>query len=132
MENSLYDLAEVLVCDPVASNRAATRSALYSLGCRHIEMVGNLRDFFEALENRPPDFVLCEVQVGQLELCQAIRALRHGEHNYNPFAIVIVTAWMPNTTLATEILHGARSGSDIKRVPYRHQDHAKIVEIASA
>jgi CheY-like chemotaxis protein len=109
-EKSFYDLAEVLVCDPVASNRAATRSALYSLGCRHIEIAGNLRDFLEALENRPPDLALCEVQVGELELCQAIRELRHGERSYNPFAIIIVTAWMPNTSLATEILHSGADG----------------------
>jgi CheY-like chemotaxis protein len=109
-EKSFYDLAEVLVCDPVASNRAATRSALYSLGCRHIEIGGNLRDFLEALENRPPDLALCEVQVGELELCQAIRELRHGAQSYNPFAIIIVTAWMPNTTLATEILHSGADG----------------------
>jgi CheY-like chemotaxis protein len=109
-EKPFYDLAEMLVCDPVASNRAATRSALYSLGCRHIEIVGNLRDFLEALENRPPDLALCEVQVGEAELCQAIRELRHSEKNYNPFAIIIVTAWMPSTTLATEILHCGADG----------------------
>jgi CheY-like chemotaxis protein len=109
-EKSFYDLAEVLVCDPVASNRAATRSALYSLGCRHIEIAGNLRDFLEALENRPPDLALCEVQVGELELCQAIRELRRGEQSYNPFVIIIVTAWMPNITLATEILHCGADG----------------------
>ncbi len=76
-ERSFYDLAEVLVCDPVASNRAATRSALYSLGCRHIEIGGNLRDFLDALENRPPDLALCDAQVGEAELCGAIRELRH-------------------------------------------------------
>jgi CheY-like chemotaxis protein len=109
-EKSFYDLAEVLVCDPVASNRAATRSALYSLGCRHIEIVGNLRDFLEALENRPPDLALCEIQVGESELCQAIRELRHGEQSYNPFAIIIVTAWVPNTPLASQILNSGADG----------------------
>ena len=109
-EKPFYDLAEVLVCDPVASNRAATRSALYSLGCRHIEIAGSLRDFLEALENRPPDLALCEAQVGELELCHAIRELRHSGQSYNPFAIIIVTAWMPNATLATEILHSGADG----------------------
>jgi CheY-like chemotaxis protein len=105
-----YDLAQVLVCDPVASNRTATRSALYSLGCRYIEITGSLRDFLEALENRPPDLALCEAQVGELELCHAIRELRRSERSYNPFAIIIVTAWMPNATLAEEILHSGADG----------------------
>jgi CheY-like chemotaxis protein len=109
-EKSFYDLAEVLVCDPVASNRAATRSALYSLGCRHIEIVGNLRDFLEALENRPPDFALCEVQAGELELCSAIRELRQSGKSYNPFAIIIVIAWAPSAVLATKILNAGADG----------------------
>jgi CheY-like chemotaxis protein len=109
-EKSFYDLAEVLVCDPVASNRAATRSALYSLGCRHIEIGGGLRDFLEALEHRPPDLALCDAQVGEAELCRAIRELRHGERSYNPFAIIIVTAWMPNAALTTEILNSGADG----------------------
>ena len=110
LEKSFYDLAEVLVCDPVASNRAATRSALYSLGCRHIEIGGSLRDFLEALENRPPDLALCEAQVGEAELCRAIRQLRQDEHCYNPFAIIIVTAWTPNAALTTEILNSGADG----------------------
>ncbi|MGI0134030.1 MAG: response regulator, partial [Candidatus Micrarchaeaceae archaeon] len=109
-EKSFYDLAEVLVCDPVASNRTATRSALYSLGCRHVEITGSLRDFLEALENRPPDLALCEAQAGEAELCHAIRELRHGEQSYNPFAIIIVTAWKPSATLATEFLHSGADG----------------------
>ena len=109
-ESSFYDLAEVLVCDPVASNRAATRSALYSLGCRHIEIVARLHDFQEALEKRPPDLAFCEAQVGASELCHAIRELRHSEQSYNPFAIIIVTAWMPNAALATELLQSGADG----------------------
>jgi CheY-like chemotaxis protein len=107
---SFYDLAEILVCDPVASNRAATRSALYSLGCRHIEIGSNLRDFMDALENRPPDLALCEAQVGEAELCRAIRDIRQGEQSYNPFAIIIVTAWTPSTALTTEILNAGADG----------------------
>jgi CheY-like chemotaxis protein len=108
-EKAFYDLAEILVCDPVPSHRAATRSALYSLGCRHIEIAGNLRDFLEVLENRPPDLALCEAQVGELELCHAIRDLRRSDQSYNPFAIIIVTTWTSNATIANDIL---RSGAD--------------------
>ena len=108
-EKTFYDFGEMLVCDPVASNRAATRSALYSLGCRHIEITGNLRDFLEALENRPPDVALCEAQVGETELCRAICELRRGK-SYNPFAIIIVTAWKPSTALVTQILAAGADG----------------------
>jgi CheY-like chemotaxis protein len=109
-EKSFYDLAEILVCDPVASNRAATRSALYSLGCRHIEIGGGVRDFLDALERRPPDLALFDAQVGESELCRAIREVRHGEHSYNPFTIIIVTAWIPKAGVATEILNSGADG----------------------
>lgn len=109
-ERSFYDLAEILICDPVAPNRAATRSALYSLGCRHIEMASNLRDFLEAIENRPPDLALCEAQVGKQELCHLIRELRHSEQSYNPFAIIIATAWVPDADLTTELLNSGADG----------------------
>jgi two-component system, chemotaxis family, chemotaxis protein CheY len=108
--SSFYELAEVLVCDPIAANRAATRSALYSLGCRHIEIVGNLQDFSEALEYRPPDVAFCEAQVGEAELCRAIRGLRRDPECYNPFALIIVTAWTRNAAIATQILDAGADG----------------------
>ena len=60
MEQSFFDLAKILVCDPIAANRAATRSALYALGCRQIEMVASLRDLCEALDQRHRQ-VTCEL-----------------------------------------------------------------------
>jgi DNA-binding response OmpR family regulator len=72
--------------------------------------VGNLRDFSEALENRPPDLALCEAQVGEAELCDVIRGLRQGGQSYNPFVIVIVTAWTPSAAVATEILNSGPDG----------------------
>jgi CheY-like chemotaxis protein len=110
LDRPLYDLAEVLVCDPSAVNRAATRSALYSLGCRQVEIASGLREFSDALENRPPDLALCDVQVGQAALCHAIRELRQGEQSYNPFAIIIVTAWPPNAAVIAEILNSGADG----------------------
>jgi DNA-binding response OmpR family regulator len=109
MDNSFYDLAEVLICDPVASNRTAIRSALYTLGCRQIEMVANLRDLSVALDKRPPDLVLCEAQTGGAELCQVIQKLRQGGRNSNPFVIIIVMAWAINAALSVEI---SKSGAD--------------------
>lgn len=110
IERPFYDLAEILVCDPVAANRASTRSALYALGCGHVEIAGNLRDFSDALENRPPDLALCEAQVGETDLCRTIRQLREDDQSYNPFAIIIVTAWTPTSAVAAQILNSGADG----------------------
>jgi CheY-like chemotaxis protein len=109
MEHSFFDLAKILVCDPIAANRAATRSALYALGCRQIEMVANLRDLGEALDRRPPDLALCEAQVGEDELCRTIQQLRQDRESSNPFVIIIITAWAISASLSTEI---SKSGAD--------------------
>jgi DNA-binding NarL/FixJ family response regulator len=109
MDKAFYDLAEILVCDPVAPHRAATRSALYSLGCRQIEIVASLRDFMQALDNRPPDVAICEAQMGAAELCDAIRKLRRGEA-YNPFVIIIVTAWTTSSALASDVINSGADG----------------------
>jgi DNA-binding response OmpR family regulator len=109
MHQALYDLAEILICDPVAAHRATTRSALYSLGCRHIEMVSNLDDFLEALENRPPDLAICEAQLGLDELCDVIHKLRRGQ-GYNPFLIIIVTAWAISSAKVVDIIDSGADG----------------------
>lgn len=109
MAQALYDLAEVLICDPVASHRASTRSALYALGCRHVEIVSSLDDFLDALDNRPPDLALCEAQVGLDALCDAIRKLRRGE-GYNPFLILIVTAWTIGPAQAQQLMNSGADG----------------------
>jgi len=109
MESSFYSLAQMLVCDPVASNRAATRSALYSLGCRNIEIVANLQDFGEALDRRPPDLAICEAQDNETALCRVIREVRHGQHSYNPFVVIMVTAWTTSAALITQI---SNAGAD--------------------
>jgi CheY-like chemotaxis protein len=109
MEQSFFDLAKILVCDPIAANRAATRSALYALGCRQIEMVASLRDLCEALDQRPPDLALCEAQVGEAELCRTIQQLRQDRESSNPFVIIIITAWAISASLSAEI---SKSGAD--------------------
>ena len=109
MEHSFFDLAKILVCDPIAANRAATRSALYALGCRQIEMVANLRDLNEALDQRPRIWRFARPGVGEAELCHTIQQLRQDRESSNPFVIIIITAWAISASLSTEI---SKSGAD--------------------
>ena len=103
-----YDNAQVLVYDPVAANRNATRAALYMLGFRHIETVPTLEAFAEFIGKNPPDLALCEAQGADEELCNLIQNLRQGA-GYNPFLVVIVTAWVNSSGLVGRVLN---SGAD--------------------
>lgn len=108
MQRLSYDTAEVLVYDPVAANRNATRAALYMLGFRRIETVATLDTFAEYIFKTPPDLVLCEAQGASTQLCDLIQNLRQGA-GANPFIVVIVTAWDNSNALVSRILN---SGAD--------------------
>ena len=104
-----YETAETLVYDPVPANRTATRSVLYTVGFRNIETVATFEDFKAAIRIRPPDLALCEAQGADGELCDMIQSMRQGAHGYNPFIVIIVTAWEKTNALASRVLN---SGAD--------------------
>jgi DNA-binding response OmpR family regulator len=109
MSRLSYDSVDVLIYDPVPSNRTATRAALYALGFRRTETVSTLEAFLEAVQKNPPDIALCEAQGASEELCATIQQLRQGGAGYNPFIVIIVTAWEKNTNLINKVVS---SGAD--------------------
>ena len=104
-----YDSVEALIYDPVSANRTATRAALYSLGFRRTETVSSLEAMVEAIQKTPPDIVLCEAQGAAEELCRAIQDMRQGSAGYNPFIVIIVTAWEKSAALISRVVN---SGAD--------------------
>ena len=104
-----YETAETLVYDPVSANRNATRASLYNLGFRRIETIASLEAFSECIRKRPPDLALCEAQGADGELCGIIQNLRQGTTGYNPFIVIIVTAWENHNSLVKRVID---SGAD--------------------
>lgn len=104
-----YDSVEALIYDPVSANRTATRAALYSLGFRRTETVPTLESMVEVIQRQPPDIVLAEAQGAADELCLAIQQLRQGAAGYNPFIVIVVTAWEKSESLITKVVN---SGAD--------------------
>lgn len=109
MTRLLYDTAEALIYDPVSANRMATRSALYALGFRKIETVATPSAFDEQLRRRPPDIAICEVQGTDAEICDIVQALRQGTAAFNPFIVIIATAWEKSAALIGRVVD---SGAD--------------------
>jgi DNA-binding response OmpR family regulator len=104
-----YDSVEALIYDPVSANRTATRAALYSLGFRRTETVPTLEAMIEVIQRQAPDLVLAETQGAADELCLAIQQLRQGSGGYNPFIVIIVTAWEKSSALINKVVN---SGAD--------------------
>lgn len=109
MSKLSFDSVDVLIYDPVPANRTATRAAMYSLGFRRTETVPTLETFIECIQKSPPDIALCEAQGAVDELCETIQQMRQGVAGYNPFIVIIVTAWEKNTTLINRVVS---SGAD--------------------
>ncbi|MEO7053685.1 MAG: hypothetical protein ABI191_01810 [Rhizomicrobium sp.] len=104
-----YDSVEALIYDPVSANRTATRAALYSLGFRRTETVPTLEAMIDVFQRQTPDLVLAETQGAADELCLAIQQLRQGSSGYNPFIVIIVTAWEKSSALINKVVN---SGAD--------------------
>lgn len=104
-----YDDVEALICDPVAANRAMGRAALYTLGFRRIEAVASIQDFTDGLRRIPRDLALCESQGRDVELCSMIQSLRQDATAYNPFIVIIATAWEKTSALVSRVVN---SGAD--------------------
>jgi DNA-binding response OmpR family regulator len=109
MSRLSFESAEVLVYDPVSANRNATRATLYTLGFRKIDTVSTIEAMLESVQRRPPDLAMCEVQGNDTELCSTVQDLRQGIGSYNPFIVVIVTAWEQSGGLISRVLN---SGAD--------------------
>lgn len=109
MTRLIYDSAETVVFDPVAANRNATRAALFNIGFRRIEAVATLDALAESIKRRPPDLAVCETQGVGGELCSLIQSLRQGGTSYNPFIVVVATAWEHNQSVVSQVLN---SGAD--------------------
>src|ERR1700761_8006272 len=109
MSRLSFDSVDVLIYDPVASNRTATRAAMYALGFRRTETVSTLDAFLESVQKNPPDIALCEAQGAAEELCATIQQLRQGGAGYNPFIVIIVTAWEKTAGLISKVVS---SGAD--------------------
>src|ERR1700742_655883 len=109
MSRLSYDSVDVLIYDPVPSNRTATRATLYALGFRRTETVSTIDAFVESVQKNPPDIALCEAMGATEELCATIQQLRQGGAGYNPFIVIIVTAWEKTTGLINKVVS---SGAD--------------------
>jgi len=109
MTRLAYDSVEALIYDPVSANRTATRAAMLSLGFRRTETVSSLETMIEVIQRQPPDLVLADTQGAADELCGAIQQLRQGAAGYNPFIVIIVTAWEKSSALITKVVN---SGAD--------------------
>ncbi len=103
------ETAEILIYDPVAANRNATRASLLSLGYRKVAAAPTLDILSARLRDAPPDLLLAEVSGGDPQICEAIQSVRRGVLGDNPFIVVLATTWRRDASIITQAVN---SGAD--------------------
>jgi CheY-like chemotaxis protein len=104
-----FETARVLIYDPVASNRNATRASMHSLGYRNVDAVAALDMLANRLQTDPPDLLLTEVAGAEGETCALIQAVRQGQLADNPFIVIIATTWRRDGSIIGQVVN---SGAD--------------------
>ena len=85
--------ARVLLFDPVAANRAATRAALTTLGFRGVVAISDIRELERIWNDQPFDLLVADITEYSAAVCDMVRSMRAGGVGSNPFAHVVLMAW---------------------------------------
>jgi len=88
-----FEQANALVFDPVAANRATTRTALGMLGFRQLTATSVFEELAQLLRGRVFDLLVADVTQDTQKTCAVIRAIREGHAGANPFMHVVLMAW---------------------------------------
>ena len=104
-----FETADILIYDPVAANRNATRASLHTLGFRRVEGAPSVEALGARLRSVPPDLLLAEVSGGEQGLCPLIQGVRRSEVGDNPFVIILATTWRRDGSIIKQVVD---SGAD--------------------
>ncbi len=116
MQAPRYETATVGIYDPVAMNRNATRNVLYSLGFREIEGFSALDDLGRAMSTREFDLVVLEAVRQDDAALDFTNRIRRSEVGRNPFAVILVSTWLPEAHLVRKALNAG--ADDLLCRPY--------------
>lgn len=101
-----FDLAEVILFDPVPPNRSTTRTALSMLGFKEIHATSDYHEMLGFLRGRVFDVFVADITQDTARLCDLVLAMRGGGNvTTNPFAHVILMAWKLEDDLVKRALN---------------------------
>jgi len=88
-----FDLADVLLFDPVPPNRSTTRTALGMVGFRQIFATSDYSEVIATLRGKVFDLFVADITSDTAKLCDLVTAMRGGRLGGNPFVHAILMAW---------------------------------------
>jgi DNA-binding response OmpR family regulator len=88
-----FERADMLVYDPVASNRATARTAFGMLGFRNLTATSVFAEASSVLGERMFDLFVADVTQDPAATCALVKALREGNIGRNPFLHIVLMTW---------------------------------------
>jgi DNA-binding response OmpR family regulator len=100
-----FDLAEVVLFDPVPPNRSTTRTALNMIGFKQIFATSDYGEMLATLRGKVFDLFVADITQDTAKLCDLILSVRGGATGNNPFAHVVLMAWKLDDNLVKRALN---------------------------
>jgi DNA-binding response OmpR family regulator len=100
-----FDLADVLLFDPVAPNRSTSRTALGMVGFRQIFATSDFDEMIATLRSKVFDLFVADISQDATRLCNLVLAMRAGRMARNPFVHVMLMAWKLEDDLVKRALN---------------------------
>jgi CheY-like chemotaxis protein len=100
-----FDLAEVVLFDPVPPNRSTTRTALNMIGFKQIFATSDHGEMLANLRGKVFDLFVADITQDAAKLCDLILSVRGGSTGSNPFAHVVLMAWKLDDNLVKRALN---------------------------
>ncbi len=100
-----FDLADVLLFDPVPPNRSTTRTALGMVGFRQIFATSDFGEMTTTLRGKVFDLFVADITQETQKLCDLVQTMRAGRSGGNPFVHVVLMAWKLDDDLVKRALN---------------------------
>lgn len=100
-----FDLAEVVLFDPVPPNRSTTRTALNMVGFKQIFATSDFGELLSNLRGKLFDVFVADITQDTAKLCDLVLAMRGSRAGSNPFLHVVLMAWKLDDDLVKRALN---------------------------
>src|SRR5882724_2166846 len=100
-----FDLADVLLFDPVPPNRSTTRTALGMVGFRQIFATSDYGEVIATLRGKIFDLFIADITQDTAKICDLVMTMRGGRTGGNPFVHVVLMAWKLDDDLVKRALN---------------------------
>ena len=84
-----YHTVNLVLAEPVAEMTTPLRTGMGARGLRHVTVCRDVGHLADAMEARPVDVLLCDIDLGGLKFREMMQRIRRNELGRNPFVQIV-------------------------------------------